>query len=83
MSFQVRHLEFGVFQGQCMGLGFWYPESDMPEQGFYEFPSEVEAEQFIYFMHTEAYETLPEGSLSIEPFDKAESDRLMSLPVSI
>lgn len=80
-SCQVEHKEFGVFQGHCLGLGFWYPESDMPEQGFYEFPTYVEAEKFIQFMYTEAYETLPEGSLTIEPFDRVKSDHLMGVQV--
>jgi len=79
MSFQVRHKEFGIYQGDFMGLGFWYPESEMPEQGFCEFPTEAEAEQFVQFMLTEASIPLDDGCLTVEPFDRGESERLIRL----
>lgn len=31
--FQIYHNEYGIFQGEFLGFAFWYPISDMPEQG--------------------------------------------------
>lgn len=47
MSFQVRHKEFGLFQGEFLGMCFWWPMSDMPEQGICEFETSEQAQDFI------------------------------------
>jgi hypothetical protein len=39
MSSQICQREMGVDRGSCQGLGLWHPMSEMPEQGFYEFPT--------------------------------------------
>jgi hypothetical protein len=72
MAFQIRHTEFGVFQGQCMGMGFWYPMSDMPEQGLARYETEADAQMDIDFMCSDACSE-PDayrGKMSIEPFDE-------------
>jgi len=48
-EFQLRHTEFGIYQGSCIGLGFWYPMSDLPELGLCKFPSIEEAEKHRAF----------------------------------
>lgn len=73
MSFQVRHKEWGVFQGQFLGLDFWHPMSDQPEQGYCEFPTEDEAKDFCGTL-----KTVPPDMLCIEPFNKLESDALIA-----
>jgi hypothetical protein len=71
-GFQIRHTEFGVFQGECMGMGFWYPMSDMPEQGLCRFPDEKTAQEYIEYLSSpacadpDAYR----GKCSVEPFDE-------------
>jgi len=47
MSYQVIHKEYGVFQGELWGMYFWYPTSNVPEQGFYEFTTEDDAAGFV------------------------------------
>lgn len=70
MSYQVRHKEFGLFQGMCLGMGFWYPMSDMPEQGICEFPTRQNALEFIdCCCSLEAEGRLNRADFSIEPFD--------------
>ena len=78
MSYQLRHKEFGIYQGSCLGLGFWYPLSDMPEQGFCEFPSYSEAMEYLRFLCSdECDDPLNPIDLSIEPYDKEMSERLI------
>lgn len=77
MSFQLRHRQFGVYQGQFLGLGFWWPESDMPEQGFCEFPTEQDALNFRHYLLVESTTPLNDEDLTVEPFDREESERLI------
>ena len=69
MSYQVRHKEFGIFQGELWGMGFWHPMSEQPEQGLYEFSTEVEACAFIayYIQHGEG--NFIGIDFTIEPYD--------------
>jgi hypothetical protein len=76
MAFQIRHSEFGVFQGQCMGMGFWLPISEMPEQGLARYLTREDAQKDIDFMCSDACSD-PEsyrGKLSIESFDECLND---------
>lgn len=71
MSFQVRHNKMGIFQGEFLGMGFWHPMSQQPEQGLCEFPTKIAACAFIAHMITEAH---GDGNFiaidfAIEPFD--------------
>lgn len=73
-GFQVRHSEYGLFQGICMGLAFWHPMSDMPEQGICRIETQENAQGLIEEFekrspHPEHYI----GKLTIEPHD-AELD---------
>lgn len=69
MSCQVRHPEYGIFQGECMGLGFWHPMSEMPEQGICEFASAEDAR--LYVERHCAYTGESPAAFVIEPYDKA------------
>lgn len=75
-SYQVRHREWGVYQGSMLGMGFWHPLSDMPEQGFCEFPTREEAESYIRFLATESDAPEPAEHFTVEPYDRAECERL-------
>lgn len=70
MTYQVRHKEFGIFQGEFLGMGFWYPMSDQPEQGLCEFLTEVQACAFIaYYCREGKGCQFKEEEFVIEPFD--------------
>ena len=78
MGFQIRHKEYGVYQGSFMGFGYWHPWSDMPEQGYCKFSTQQEAQDYIDFLcSTECDQPLNRSDLSIEPFDENESNRLI------
>ncbi len=77
MTYQIRHRELGVFQGSCLGMGFWHPMSEMPEQGYCEFPTYNEAASYRAFLTSAACDSpLRFSDLTIEPYDRAESERL-------
>lgn len=77
MTYQIRHRKLGVFQGECMGLGFWHPMSEMPEQGFLEFPDYEAASGYRAFLASSACSSpLDIGDLTIEPYDRDTSERL-------
>jgi hypothetical protein len=68
----------GVYQGSCMGLGFWHPVSEMPEQGYCEFPTASAARTSIDFLCSPSCDSLlRRADLTVEPFDHAESARLI------
>lgn len=69
MSYQVRHKKFGIFQGELLGIGFWHPMTEQPEQGLYEFPTKVEACAFIGYCITEGMGDFRVEDFTIEPFD--------------
>lgn len=85
-GFQIRHKEMGVFQGEFLGMAFWHPMSEIPEQGFLCFKSKDIAEQYVRFLAgkephygTSEFTTQPLNveDLTVEPFDYDESDRLI------
>ena len=69
MSYQVRHKEFGIFQGECLGMFFWWPMSEMPEQGICKFDTPEEAQKFIDY-HVGEGDIYHKKNFSIEPFDE-------------
>lgn len=71
-KFQVRHSEHGLFQGTFLGLGFWHPTSEQPEQGIYPFESYQEAQEFIN-LHPEE-----ENKYTIESYDHALNTKLVT-----
>ena len=80
---QVRHTNLGIYQGECFGLGFWHPTSNIPELGFCEFPNRQEAEKFIDFLcSNECSAPLKREDLSVEPFNKEEDDKLIGVKVN-
>lgn len=77
LSYQIRHKEFGVYQGSCIGFGFWHPMSNMPEQGFCEFPTYSETLEYIKFLCSDKCDDpLRREDFSIENYDRDESERL-------
>lgn len=80
VGWQIRHRVFGVYQGQCMGLGFWHPMSEMPEQGFCNFPTRKDADEHVAFLCSPACDDpLRAEDLSVEPYDGDQSERLQLL----
>lgn len=78
MRCQIRHREHGIYQGNFIGLGFWHPMSDMPEQGFCAFPSYAEALAYVQWLCSDACDSpLRATDLTIESFDHATSERLI------
>jgi len=78
MSYQIRHRAMGVNQGSCMGLGFWHPMSEMPEQGSCEFPTASVAQTSIDLLCSPSCDSpLRRADLTVEPFDHVESARLI------
>lgn len=79
MGFQVRHSEFGIYQGSAIGMGFWYPMSEMPEQGFVEFDTEQDSQSYIDFLCSDnCASPLRRQDLSVEPFDFVLSEQLIA-----
>lgn len=70
MSYQVRHKEMGIFQGELWGMGFWHPMSEQPEQGIYEFLTKVKACAFIAYYVEEGLGDFEAEDFTIEPFDE-------------
>ena len=75
MSYQIRHKEWGLFQGQFLGLGFWHPMSNQPEQGIFEFKT-IQAAEFAIAEFSRNSNFL---DYSIEHFDKTLDDNLTGL----
>ena len=61
----------GIFQGDFLGMGFWHPMSEQPEQGLCKFPTQEEAEKFITYFCKEAKGDFCEEEFVIEPFDES------------
>lgn len=77
MSYQVRHKEFGIFQGEFLGMGFWYPMSDQPEQGFCEFDNIEDAQEYIDLMCEDSI--YKKEDFSIEDFNFKFSHALQNM----
>lgn len=76
-GYQLRHREMGVFQGECMGMGFWHPMSEMPEQGLLRFPTYSDAAGYRAFLTSPACSApLRFDDLTIEPFDAVTSAQM-------
>lgn len=75
MAYQVRHREWGLFQGQFLGLGFWHPKSDQPEQGIFKFKT-IEGAEFAIAEFSRNSNFL---DYSIEEFDEELDNNLTKL----
>ena len=74
----LKHKEFGIYQGSCMGMGFWHPMSGMPEQGLYEFPTPADIQEYRDFLcSSKCSSPLNPQDLEILPFNKELSDSLI------
>lgn len=70
MSYQLRHKDNGLYQGSFLGLGFWYPMSNQPEQGICEFTMKADIQGYIDFLiSVECSSPLKRDDLTIENFD--------------
>ncbi|MDH4083214.1 MAG: hypothetical protein OEV99_06235 [Nitrospira sp.] len=78
-GFQVRHRTLGVYQGSAIDLAFWHPSSGMPEHGLCRFATRENAQSLIDVLcSSECLEPMRRPDLTIELFDTAEHDRLMT-----
>ena len=78
-GYQVRHRSLGIYQGSAIDLAFWYPSSGMPEHGLCRFSTKDKAQAFIDFLCSPmCAEPLDRNDLTIEAYDLAEHDRLVT-----
>ena len=78
-GFQVRHRILGIYQGSAIDLAFWHPSSNMPEYGLCRFSTEEKAQALIDFLSSPlCAEPLQRDDLTIEAYDLAEHDRLVT-----
>ena len=78
-GFQIKHGRLGIFQGTAAALACWHPSSGMPEYGLCRFGTEAKAQAYIDFLCSSACEEpLNRSDLSIEAFDRALHDQLIS-----
>lgn len=78
-GFQVRHHTLGIYQGSAIDLAFWHPSSSMPEYGLCRFSTEESAQALIDFLSSpQCIEPLHRNDLTIEAYDLAEHDRLIT-----
>ena len=78
-GFQVRHRTLGIYQGSALELAFWHPSSTLPEYGLARFATEEKAQTLIEFFCSPACaERMERNDLTIEPYDLAEHERMIS-----
>lgn len=78
-GFQVRHHTLGIYQGSAINLAFWHPSSGMPEYGLCHFSTETKAQALIDFLCSPmCAEPMDQTDLTIEAYDLAEHDRLVT-----
>jgi hypothetical protein len=78
-GFQVRHRTLGIYQGSAIELAFWHPSSGMPEHGLCRFATTEKAQALIDFLCSPGCpEPMHTGDLSIEPYDLAQHEQLMT-----
>lgn len=73
MSYQVSYKDkerLGIFQGEFLGMRFWHPISQQPEQGICRFDSTEDALKFIEYYLKEAIGEWHREDFTIEPFDE-------------
>jgi hypothetical protein len=85
MTFQLEHSKLGIFQGEFGGLICWYPGSQLPHLGFWEFISEESAWTYVNYLKlkVENYDELFKGEFSIRPYDRDECRKVMELGIRI
>jgi hypothetical protein len=78
-GFQVRHRTLGIYQGSAIDLAFWHPSSGMPEHGLCLFATSDKAQALIDVLCSSAcLEPMDQNDLTIEPYDVAEHERLIT-----
>lgn len=78
-GFQVRHRTLGIYQGSAIDLVFWHPSSGMPEHGLCRFSTRDKAQALIDVLSSSACtEPMDRNDLTIEPYDLAEHNRLIT-----
>lgn len=81
--FQLRHDDYGLFQGLFMGMGFWHPMSEQPEQGI--LPLDKDGAEWLI---SEMLKNHPENELykrekfHVEPYDDDLNRRLVEASVA-
>ena len=70
MSYQLRHKDFGLYQGSLLGLGFWHLMSNMPELGIFKFKTEKDILGYLEGLTTSVCDApMKRKELIIENFD--------------
>lgn len=69
VGFQIRHKEDGVYQGEFLGMAFFHPMSEQPEQGYCELPSEEICKEIIEQLVVHSRGHLKSEDFTIEEFN--------------
>jgi hypothetical protein len=79
MRVQLRHKEYGLFQGLFLGMGLWYPMSNSPEQGIFAFENKDQAKEFIRMVQGNQpdIKEYADEFFTIELYDNELNTRLM------
>lgn len=77
MKHQLRHREMGLFQGVFLGLAFWHPMSEMPEQGICELDEQDARDLIDSHCDPSREHPFKREDFIIEPFDKSLNDELV------
>jgi hypothetical protein len=73
-GFQIRHRDYGVFQGMALGLRLWYPLSQEPGFGLLRFATACDAYMAMPEICKEHWgQTINPDDLLLEPHDLARS----------
>ena len=76
---QIRHRLLGIYQGSAIDLAFWHPSSGIPEHGLCRFSTQDKAQALIDFLCSPTCaEPMDRNDLTIEAYDLAEHDRLVT-----
>lgn len=82
--FQIRHNALGILQGPTMSGLLWFNTSGRPELGFMSFPSKEAADQYVkqtvLARPLDDSDKLAGKDVTIEPFDAAMHEKLLSAP---
>lgn len=68
-TYQIRHREAGVFQGEVLGCAFWSDMSNVPEIGISEFEEINDATAFINMLCHVRPDAFKPEDLVVEEFD--------------
>jgi len=80
MPFQIRHDEYGHFQGIYKDMSFWIMTSNVEFMGVFEFKEKEYAEKTLATLSVS--NTMDNSKLHIEEFDSEFNNKIKLAPVN-